>query len=151
MLRKLIWDFAEEIGDTTQALLEQLLDDAIAEGLSIGKTADAIAELYDGFKGQRAERIARTETIKAFNGGAFQGYKQSGAPRKEWIAALDDRTRTPDNGSDYDHAGAHGEIVAMAEPFVKTGEDLMYPGDPSGAPGNIIQCRCTLAAVWEED
>ena len=30
----------------------------------------------------------------------------------------------------------------MDEPFEVDGEQLMYPGDPAGSAGNIINCQC---------
>lgn len=144
----LLWDFTDEVTDTTQSALKDLLKDAIDEGLSIPKISDKIAELYDGFKGARAETIARTETIKAYNNGSNEGYRQAGVTRRGWLSALDERTRTPPK-SEFDHVAAHGEEVDMDAPFVKTGEALDYPGDPNGSPGNVINCRCTLYPIVE--
>ena len=37
--------------------------------------------------------------------------------------------------------------IPLDEPFLVDGEELMYPGDPSGSPGNIINCQCVQLAV----
>jgi HK97 family phage portal protein len=149
-LKKMLHDFAEEIGDESQAQLEVTLRKGIAEGWAIPQLADEIANVYEGFKGSRAEKIARTEIIKAFNYGSYAAYKQAGVERKEWISALDSRTRTPPE-SEFDHVAAHGEIVKLDEDFQKTGEGLEFPGDPAGSAGNVIQCRCAIAPVVGED
>jgi uncharacterized protein with gpF-like domain len=65
---------------------------------------------------------------------------------KEWVSAMDDRVRSPENGSEFDHVAAHGEVVGLHEPFTRTGEALMHPGDSAGSAGNVIQCRCTMVA-----
>lgn len=131
----------KDVVDYSAEKLAELLKQSAAEGWGIPKLADAIATLYDEFKGPRAERIARTETIKAFNYGSVEQYKEEGVEKKGWLSALDERTRQPPE-SEFNHWEAHGEEVPIDEPFTKTGEDLMYPGDPDGSPGNIINCRC---------
>jgi SPP1 gp7 family putative phage head morphogenesis protein len=93
----------------------------------------------------RAERIARTETVQALNTGAHEGYLLAGIQRQKWLAIRDGRTRDS-------HAELHGTIVGINEPFVFVGEggrkvSLRYPGDPSGPPEEIINCRCTIAPV----
>jgi hypothetical protein len=37
--------------------------------------------------------------------------------------------------------------VPIDEPFIVSGEELMYPGDPSGSAGNVINCRCAIGYV----
>jgi hypothetical protein len=37
---------------------------------------------------------------------------------------------------------ADGQVVGLDEPFIVGGEQLMYPGDPAGSPGNICNCLC---------
>lgn len=140
----MLWDFAEEVQATTQALLEELFRQALEEGWSIPRISDALAELYSEFKGPRAERIARTEAVKAYNYGTNEAYKEAGIKRRRWIAALDERTRAT-------HLAAHGQVRRMDEPFAVGGSELMFPGDPSAPPGEVVNCRCTIVPVFEED
>ena len=56
---------------------------------------------------------------------------------KTWVAVMDDSTREA-------HADVDGETVSIEESFSVDGEDLEYPGDDSGSPGNTINCRCTI-------
>lgn len=143
LLHTLLWDFSAEVGDTTQAELEKLLSLALKEGWTIPQLQEGLVALYDGFKGARSEVVARTETIRAFNGAALEGYRQAGAPKKEWIASLDDRVRP-------DHEAAHGQIQNAEDPFSVGGESLQFPGDPAGSPDETVNCRCALAPVIEE-
>jgi len=86
----------------------------------------------------RAERIARTETHTAAVGGMTEAMETTGLTyTKEWAAALDSRTRDS-------HQAANGQEVAQDKPFIVDGEELMFPGDPNGSAGNIINCRCVV-------
>ncbi|GAB7388989.1 hypothetical protein BSNK01_28270 [Bacillaceae bacterium] len=136
----------QHISDTTRESVKAVIQRAIDEEWGIPETAEALGELYDGFKGRRAVVIARTEVVAASNAGAYFAAKQLGVPmRKRWIATMDERTR------DW-HAEAHGQVRDIDEPFVVNDELLMFPGDNTlGASAeNIVQCRCTVAFeyVW---
>lgn len=63
---------------------------------------------------------------------------------KEWIAALDERTRES-------HAALDGQIVARTATFDVGGSAMRYPGDPAGEPAEAINCRCALALVTPEE
>jgi uncharacterized protein with gpF-like domain len=71
--------------------------------------------------------------------------------KKEWIASIDSRTRSFEKGDMYDHVELDGVTVEKNEKFATSTafgvEMLEYPGDPSGSPGNIINCRCTVAFI----
>ena len=97
----------------------------------------------------QALRIARTESTAASNLGGVNAIKDSGyVMDKIWVSAHDPRTRRhPEDW--FDHWEMDGKSVRMDEKFklssAKGGQDeLEYPGDPSGHPANIINCRCTL-------
>jgi hypothetical protein len=64
--------------------------------------------------------------------------------RKGWLAALDGRERDAHRQAhiDYTEKG-----VGLEEPFIVSGEALMYPGDEAGSAGNIINCRCSVVAL----
>jgi len=150
--------FAEFVTDTTWQLLKDKLNEGMKEGESISELADRVKEVMGDRIESSAETIARTEVIGASNGGTMEAWKQSGVVKgKTWLSALDDRTRGgPEHPNDeFNHYDCHGETLAIDEPVVGTGEELMYPGDENGSAGNVISCRCTLTAVldidWNED
>lgn len=94
-----------------------------------------------------ANRIAQTETTRAFNYAALEGYKKSKVVSgKEWVSNLMGNPRHPPE-SEFDHLGANGEAVSVDGPFVRTGEELMFPGDENGSPGNVISCHCGMMPV----
>lgn len=88
-----------------------------------------------------AMRIARTEGGRIQNKAAFdvaEKAKKAGADVvKQWSAALDARTR-------HSHARIDGEVRELEEKF---SNGLMYPKDPSGSAGEVINCRCRMKEV----
>lgn len=99
----------------------------------------------------RAETIARTESLRAVNGGHDEAYLQAeeaGVIRRDstvrvWTPASDARVRDS-------HSAMRGQARGIREPFVSgAGNILQYPGDPDAPPADTIQCRCTLAVRTE--
>lgn len=95
----------------------------------------------------RAATIARTETLGALNASrdlAFREYVQEvDEPlQKLWLATEGARTRES-------HARVDGDRVPVGTAFSVGGASLQFPGDPSGPPGEVINCRCTMLLVAE--
>jgi hypothetical protein len=93
----------------------------------------------------RAQTVAVTEVNGALNAGWFAGavaqQTQLGEPlAKKWIATHDSHTRA-------DHRQADGQTVPLLSPFIVGQSALLYPGDKSAPPEQIINCRCTAAVV----
>lgn len=90
----------------------------------------------------QAKRLVRTESTNAANYATLMSAKDVFAGKdlmKEWIAAMDERTRPA-------HAEANmGKPIAYNEKFIVGGEMLNHPGDPAGSSGNVINCRCSVA------
>lgn len=133
---------SRKVNDTTWTGLIGLFQEAEEAGEGI----PAIQERLSAFFGDRksdwqTERIARTTMTGASNNATLEGWRQTGqVAKKTWISALQpNRTRDA-------HAAAHGQTVGLQEAFTVDGERLMYPGDPQGAPGNIINCLCVMIA-----
>lgn len=110
------------------------LDAATASRL-VSRYSDRLLQL-------RGEVIGRTESMASLNQAAFEAHRQAVdngtvqavAVRKVWKATKDKRTRDS-------HRHLDGESAGLEERF---GNGLLYPGDPSGAPEEIINCRCVL-------
>ena len=88
-----------------------------------------------------AVRSARTLVTAAENKGRQDSYdrvtKDGVIIRKEWLATLDSRVRDS-------HRELHKVQVDENKPFPN---GLMFPADPSGAPEEVYNCRCSMAAV----
>lgn len=69
----------------TIAALQRTLAEGQTAGESLVKLKKRVEQVYSDAKGYRAERIARTESLKASNNTAELVYKQNGYSRVEWF------------------------------------------------------------------
>ena len=122
---------------------------SIATGRTYAQTAKAL-ENQSKIGYNKAIRIARTEGHRVQTTAtmdAMEKAKEKGADVvKQWDSTLDARTR-------HSHVKVDGEIRELEEKF---SNGLRYPGDPHGAAGEVINCRCALLqrarwAVEDED
>jgi uncharacterized protein with gpF-like domain len=130
-----------QISDTTRNVVARAIARGYAEGLGQRGVADFVRALVPQTYRGRAEAIARTETHSAASFGAQEAAKETGLPlMREWVSAEDERTRE-------DHAQANGQRVGLEDPFEVGDALLMYPGDPSGPPEHVVNCRCVTTFV----
>ena len=124
------WNMKKINAETLQGILQ---------GESMDKIAKRIMNVQKMNKTQ-AIRSARTIVTGAENKGRQDSYARAEADgiilQKEWISTTDGRTR-------HSHAMLDGAIVDQDKKFEN---GLMYPGDPSGRPEEVYNCRCTLVA-----
>lgn len=133
------------IAETTRANVMKIVQESYTNGLSIPQTAEAIKAGMKEASITRATMIARTELVGAMNAGSLAatqivsdvtGVEMS----KVWMTAP---------GAQYPrhetYEGLDGQTVALTDAFDVGGEQLMYPGDPDGDPGETINCRCSLS------
>lgn len=137
------------INQTTFEALRTSLEEGIATGESFADLADRVRQIYTDASRSRAETIAHTETQVAINTGRYDAMTEAGVPLKGWLASNLETTRPEhtEAGRQYDEAGA----IGVDDTFWVGGEELRFPGDPFGSPGNTINCRCTTFAVFEEE
>lgn len=88
----------------------------------------------------RARTVAVTEVHRAWNFGALAASQRAQQIEgrvmlKTWSAREDSKTRPA-------HARADGQTVPVNQPFLVDFVPLMAPGDPSGPPDLVINCRC---------
>jgi HK97 family phage portal protein len=136
--------FAESVNDTTWDALKASLAEGINAGEGIGQLAERVdAVMIDRIRSSK-EVIARTEVNQAANSGTYLSWSQSGVVKgKQWLAALDDRTR-------QSHVEAHGQIVGLDENFSVGGASGPYPG-AMGRASEDVQCRCSMVPVLDTD
>lgn len=120
--------------------LRNALTRAIVQGDSIPKLSKKVEEICGSNKAI-ATRNARTMMTGARNAGTLAAYvraEQNGMHiQKQWMAALDERTRAS-------HRHLDGEIKPVTEKF---SNGLMHPGDTSGSPAEVYNCRCTMVPI----
>lgn len=90
----------------------------------------------------KAARIARTETLMAFNAGTYMGAAAyelaTGETRyKQWWSTSDNRVRSS-------HWAAHMQVQELHGHFSVGGFLMDHPGDPTAPGHETINCRCTL-------
>jgi len=80
-----ILKLAGEVNTETIKALEKTLAEGQAQGESLVKLKKRVEQVYADAKGYRAERIARTESLKASNTTAELVYKQNGFNKVQWF------------------------------------------------------------------
>jgi len=136
-----------QINRTTESQIRRVIRSGLDEGLAVSAIGGRIRSIAGPMSAVRANIIARTETHTAANFGAQQAAELTGLDMKrEWVSAQDDRTR---DTSEADHVDADGQTVGMNEPFTVSGEQMMFPGDPSGSAANVINCRCAVVFIYD--
>lgn len=126
--------FCQQMNETTFKKLQKEFQESLAEGEGRRQLVKRVEDTYDNISKHRAETIARTEVHGVATNANFKGYKQAGIKSKIWVAVLDMKTRES-------HQMMDGEKKPMDMPF---SNGLMYPGDPSGPPAEVINCRCVM-------
>ncbi|MEU4228290.1 phage minor head protein [Nonomuraea sp. NPDC026600] len=139
--------------------IERKLDPATGDQTLTGEQVSVLRatrrELYEELHESerrwqwKARRIARTETIGAYNGGAHEGavFRSDVLGldmAKRWLATLDTRVRPT-------HLAANGQLVRIADEFEVGDASLRFPGDPLGPGNEVINCRCTTLYEDVED
>jgi SPP1 gp7 family putative phage head morphogenesis protein len=127
---KLSWHVEQE----TLATLRSQLSAGIAAGENMDKLRKRVSETFGDMEKWRAERIARSETIRAQEQGNLAAWKEGGFSQKVWLANPD----CCDICQDLD-----GKVVDIDEPFFDDhyGDGMAPPAHPN--------CRCS-ASGWAE-
>lgn len=126
---------------------QQHIQSAITQGILQGKSIPDIAknlQRVTGMDENAAIRNARTAMTGAQNAGRLDSMKRAAARgigvKKGWLATLDHVTRDS-------HVDLDGEVVELDKMF---SNGLMYPGDASGRPEEVYNCRCRLTHEYDK-
>ena len=129
---------------TTRQNIITAIDVGMSEGAGTAEIARNIRRSVPRISRARSALISRTEVHGASSHASDQAARALGLPlKKEWVAVGDDRTRD-------DHADINGDIVGMDAVFSVGGESMTGPGDPSASAGNVINCRCVLSYIVDD-
>ena len=140
----------DDIASSTRRQIARMVAQGREAGEGTSEIARRINSRINHMSRLRSETIARTESHAAANYAQTEAIKDAGVKaRKEWISARDDRTRDGLD-SEFDHVAANGQAVELDEPFQINGESLMFPGDPAGSAGNVINCRCATGFIVDD-
>ena len=128
-----------------QGVISNAVARAIIQGDSIDKLARRISHDTANTDMKAMVRYARTAMTGAQNAGRIESMTQAGEMgiqvRKSWMATIDGVTRDA-------HRMLDGQEQDVDKPFQSALGPIMFPGDPTAAPGNVYNCRCTLVHVY---
>jgi uncharacterized protein with gpF-like domain len=123
---------------------------AILEGSQKAESTEQVANRVDDiltFTGSenwenRSRVIARTELTRHFSGsmlahGLLREQAGDSSLSKQWDTMMDNKERLA-------HRDVNNQTQPLKQPFIVGGEELLFPGDPTGRPSNIINCRCQI-------
>ena len=143
---------AQGISKRTREQIRKIIQRGVSRGQGVEAIARNIRRLAPTISAYRAHTIARTEVHNASEWASDQAARSVGIPemKREWVAVADNRTRD-------EHRLADGQVRGMDEYFEFKDANgvfmyrLLYPGDETGPPGGVINCRCSLAFIPPED
>lgn len=129
--------------EETIAALQKSLTEGATNGESLVKLKKRVEQVFSDAKGYRAERIARTESLRASNNTAELVYKQNGYSTVRWFtnpgacefcATFEGRTKTI--GTNFSTIGS----VITAE----SGNQMKIEYSDIGTPPLHPNCTCSL-------
>lgn len=143
-LKNRTFEFSFEVNQETNAKISATLQEGVKNGEAIPELRERITTLFGDMEKYRAERIARSEVVRASNFAATEAYEQSGVVEQlQWLTTEDDRT-------DDECASMDGKIISLGESFLKQGENIgkltMDYGDVDFPPLHP-SCRCTVVPL----
>jgi SPP1 gp7 family putative phage head morphogenesis protein len=134
--------FAKEMTDKTNDDLKRNVTEGISKGESIDEIKERIKNVFVQAEEYRADRIARTETLRYNTGATEQAFIDSEVVEaKEWYA---------NPGACENCAPMNGKIVALGENYIDKGEvinGIEYDYSDVGAPPLHPNCECDLVPV----
>lgn len=139
---------AYNTANTTYHAITSALDAGVAVGEGIPQLSKRIEGLFAQTYAKRAQTVARTEVISAYNGSVYTAGRNLppgivGA--REWLSTPGPRTRAT-------HVAAHGQVRTGDEKFQVGSAELKYPGDPGGGSAKeVVNCRCALTLLTPEE
>lgn len=122
--------------NTVELVRGVLRDEGGSEQLQ-QKLTDALTENLQPWA---AKRVVRTETTSVFN--EYRLLKLD-SPYKKWVTHHDEAARET-------HAAADGQVVPIGGSFRVGNDLLLYPGDHTGSPGEVINCRCVVVGTFDQ-
>jgi hypothetical protein len=139
-----------QIVSTTASQLSNLVMQGQRRGLSQLEIGKLLINRVPKIARARAKIIAQTEVHSASQFGALNAALRSQQRLlKVWNTVGDERVRDFRSGARFSHRAMNLVAIPLDQGFkvpsiMGVPEVLMFPGDPNGAVGNIIQCRCPM-------
>jgi len=142
-----------QVTDTTRNKIKVAISLGLSEGLPISDIAKNIVT-GTAFSKNRAKTIARTETGSAMNLYHIRNAKRSALrnPVKMWLSAMDDRARQWHKDMNRKFVDVNADFTVLTpEGNLIVPRLMAFPCDERGGASNVINCRCTIVTLDEED
>ena len=129
--------------------ISNIIEQGRADNLTLQQIAGLVTKKFRQISRTRAALISRTETHNAASTANHSYHATLAADidvkmLKQWVATSDARTRSA-------HSAANGQTVDMSEDFIIGGSPMQFAGDSKGGARNVINCRCVIVYVDEND
>jgi len=139
--RMFLVDRIKDIAEEAAARITSDLAMAVTGAISPEDAAKGVAAALQEGGMKRARTIVRTELGRVFSEASQERQEQARAVvpglKKQW-------RRSGKIHSRYEHDAIDGQIRDVDKPFdLPNGVKLMYPRDPSGPIGEVINCGCS--------
>jgi HK97 family phage portal protein len=141
------WPKLQKVNMHTTAMVKNVVEKGISEGKTVAQIASDIRK-NPIFSGTRAMNIARTETAGAVSQGRLEGFQTLGVPKKAWLSARSGEVRKSHVIADATYTK---NPIPVNEPFKVGNSRMMHPGDPAGAAEEVVNCRCCVLPVVENN
>jgi uncharacterized protein with gpF-like domain len=151
-------DLIKGVTDSCRDKITSIIRRSILTGKSLADVQKQIGTVLPKGKGimkniaWRSETILRTEYGHILGKAGQLSMEKSAEVvpglMKKWVIRAQGKGGTSVRPS---HLAANGQTVPVNEPFIVGGEKLMYPHDPAGSAGNIINCQCASIPVVPDE
>lgn len=136
------------VGGTVRDQLNTSLNAGLESGETMAELTDRVRQVFNKMGEGEARRVAMTEVNTAYNVARHQGMGEAGIQYKAWLSSHGPNVRPAHANAEKFYIDAP---IPLDEPFFVGGEALMYPGDPNGSAGNIINCQCIQLAARKRE
>lgn len=131
-------ELVTDIEETTRGMLREAVSGALEQGVDLRALRERVSEIMRDAPTWRAERIANTEVMRAYQEGHVQAYRESGQVwGRRWVDGQE--------GACEVCRALHNQIVKLGEPFRVTinGKEIVIPEGQLAHPND----RCRITAV----
>jgi len=137
LIEKRVEMFASSMVSTDKDKLIDLITNGVAQGQSIPDISRSIRGEFESYSKMQAERITRTEVLRASNISAVDAWKQSGeVGGKQWLVSP---------GACPECEPYDGKTVSLKGNFYDSSE--WADGDPPIHPN----CRCSIIPILKDE
>ena len=140
----------QSVNSTIVKHLREKLAVGMAEGEGLLDLRRRVETVFEGLSVYGAERIARTETIWAWNEGAVQGYIQSGlVEKKQWVSSGDQRSCDFCLDMDGKIIGVSANYFDKGDKYEVNEKELDFEYEDVAHPPIHCMCRCCIVPIIE--